>query len=93
MVLAMDAQWDDESMNRFVGHKIRVAMVDAGMTQKQLADAVGLSLNTVSRHIRGITPVPTNWLARYAEVLHAQFVVAPATGLEPVTYRFQGDAA
>jgi transcriptional regulator with XRE-family HTH domain len=75
------------TVNEATGHKLRVAMVDAGLTQAQLAEMVGLSLNTVSRQMRGISAVTVDQLARYAEALGASFVVAPATGLEPVTYR------
>jgi plasmid maintenance system antidote protein VapI len=74
-------------MDRTLGHILRVAMVDAGLNQRELADKVGLTLQTVNRHINDKTPVSVPQLVRYAEVLGAQFVVAPATGLEPVTYR------
>jgi len=89
------------SMNKPLGHVLRVAAVDAGMTQQQLADAVGLNLRTVNRHMTGRSPVTVDQLLRYSEVLGAQFVVepaaggAPAVGFEPTTYRFRdgGEAA
>ncbi len=80
-------------MDKTIGHMLRVAMVDAGMTQQELADAVGLTIRTVSRHINDRSPVTVPQLLRYSEVLGAQFIVAPATGLEPVTYRLTMAAA
>jgi transcriptional regulator with XRE-family HTH domain len=69
---------------------LRVAMVDAGLNQKQVAEKVGLTLQTVNRHVNGRTPVSVDQLQQYADVLGARFVIeAPATGFEPVTYRFQ----
>jgi transcriptional regulator with XRE-family HTH domain len=76
-----------ETVTQAIGHKIRVAMVDAGLTQAQLAEKAGVSLNTVSRQQRGLSPITVDQLARYAQVLKCEFVVAPATGFEPVTYR------
>ena len=69
------------------GMALRHAMLDAGLTQAQLAEAVGLSLGTVSRHVLGHGQPTLPQMEAYARVLGAQFVVAPATGLEPVTYR------
>jgi plasmid maintenance system antidote protein VapI len=74
-------------MERTLGHILRVAMVDAGLNQRELADKVGLTLQTVNRHINNKTDVSVPQLVRYGEVLGVQFLVAPATGLEPVTYR------
>jgi transcriptional regulator with XRE-family HTH domain len=75
------------TVNEITGRKLRVAMVDCGMTQAQVAAKVGLSRETVNKHMRGATPVTVEQLTRYAEALGANFLVAPATGLEPVTYR------
>jgi transcriptional regulator with XRE-family HTH domain len=77
------------NVNPITGHKLRVAMVDAGLTQQQLGDRAGISLNTVSRHMRSQTPITVDQLMAYSRVLGASFTIeaAPATGLEPVTYR------
>jgi transcriptional regulator with XRE-family HTH domain len=74
-------------MEKSLGHRLRVAMVDAGLTQAQLAEKVGLSRETVSKHVNGRAAVTVDQLIRYSEALGIGFLVAPATGLEPVTYR------
>lgn len=77
--------------DRKVGHALRVAAVDAGLTQEQLAERVGLSRRTVSLHMRGVTLPDVDQLERYADALGVAFVIgptkAPAVGVEPTTYR------
>ena len=82
-------------MNMTFGLAIRHAMLDAGMTQSDLAEAVGLSVQTVSRHVNGTRQPTLPQLEAYSRALGVAFHVAPATGLEPVTYRLadHGDAA
>ena len=57
------------------GHRLRVAMVEARMTQRELADGTGVALQTVGRHMRGKTPITVQQLFAYARVLG----VDPAT--------------
>jgi transcriptional regulator with XRE-family HTH domain len=74
-------------MEKSLGHRLRVAMVDAGLTQSQLADMVGLSRETVSKHVNGRAAVKVDQLVRYSEALGIGFILDPETGLQPVTYR------
>jgi len=76
-----------ESISKRFGHRLKVALVDVGMTQEEVAQRTGLSQATVGRHVRGISSPTLDQLAAYAAALGAEFIVAPATGLEPVTYR------
>ncbi len=66
------------------------------LTQSQLAELAGVSLPSVQRHESG-RDVSSAVLDRYGRALGVTFVLggeAPATGVEPVTYRFlTGDAA
>lgn len=80
------------------GHALRVAAVDAGLTQAQLAELVGLGRETVSAHMRGVTEPTLSQMGRYAQALHYTFTVAPpaeapAPGVEPGTYRLTMTAA
>ena len=83
-----------------IGAVLAHARRAAGLTQMELAAATGVSRITVARDEGGTTTVTVDRLARYADALGVDFRIAtsrstaPATGLEPVTYRFQpGDAA
>ncbi len=61
--------------DELTGHRLRVAMVDARLTQQQLADLTGYGINTVGRHMRGDTAITVPQLMRYAKALG----VAPGT--------------
>lgn len=56
-------------LDELTGHRLRVATVEAKLTQRQLADLTGFALNTVSRHMRGETPMSVAQLVRYANAL------------------------
>lgn len=58
------------------------------MTQAQLAEAVGLSIGTVSRHVLGHGHPTLPQMEAYSRALGVAFHVAPATGLAA-----QGSAA
>ena len=81
------------TMSMKFGLALRHAMLDAGMTQEQLAEGVGLSTATVNRHVRGVGQPTLPQMEAYSRVLGVAFHVAPATGLEPVTYRFQAEGS
>lgn len=81
-----------ESRGTF-GHMLRVAALDAGFTQAQLAAATGLTRETVSRHMRGETEPRVSEVGLYALATGWRFVIdAPAEGLEPSTYRLTASA-
>jgi len=66
---------EDELALRRVGHRIKVAAVDAEMTQEQLAEILGVSVQTVGRHMRGQNPMTIVQFLEYAQAL----------GVEPCT--------
>lgn len=57
-------------MQKGIGHQIKVARVDAGLKQSELADLVNVSQNTVSAWEKGITSVSSTTLIRLSQVLH-----------------------
>lgn len=50
-------------------NKLRGKIVEAGMTQRDLADACGCSANTLSRKINGKTPFDTRDIRLICEAL------------------------
>jgi transcriptional regulator with XRE-family HTH domain len=70
-----------------VGRALKGAAVVAGLTQQEVAERVGFTIMTVSHHMNGRTIPNVDQLQAYADVLNAQFLIAPAAGIEPATYR------
>lgn len=52
-----------------VGENICIIRQQRGMTQRQLADMLGISENTVSRHEMGAREMGINYLYQYADAL------------------------
>jgi transcriptional regulator with XRE-family HTH domain len=90
----MAMRWTAEQRES-VGRRIRAAMELKGWDTVTLGSRIGLGAETVRRHMRGQT-LTLEALTLYSQELEVStdWLLAPATGLEPVTYRFQtGDAA
>ncbi len=84
--------------------RMRKARLDAGLSQKQIADLIGISRGSAINYENGQTRPLRAILAAWAEATGTypewlttgriptgrglQYLVAPATGLEPVTCRF-----
>lgn len=81
-----------EEVDAFVGRRIRAARGLAGLTQKRLADTVGLTQTQLSRVERGLRPLAVAEVIRLAIQLRrpVSFFVEPPdpevvrTGWEPV---------
>ncbi len=83
---------DDEAIKRECGRRIKAARIDAGMTQQELAGAVGLAASTIGNYEQG-TRLPG---PKEATLLGKTLGVSPAYVLlvEDVDMLlFQGEAA
>lgn len=58
-----------ESVNAQIGRRVNARMIDAGMTQGQLAAAIGLTQAAVSRKLAGERPWFAPELVNVAQVL------------------------
>jgi transcriptional regulator with XRE-family HTH domain len=59
---------DQEAIYFMVGHRLKVALVEARMTQGDLAKRAGVTENTVSRHVNG-KPMTLGVLYLYAAAI------------------------
>lgn len=74
------------SIDRRVGERIRRRRVLLGVTQDQLADALGISYQQIQKYETGANRVSAGRLAQIAEVLEVQpgwFFGSPDTVAEP----------
>lgn len=51
-----------------IGHAVRGAIAQAGLTQAQAADKTGMALNTLSRRINGLLPFTWPEIARVSQI-------------------------
>jgi len=58
----------DAALYAAIGHRLRVAAVDARLTQARLAERAGVSVPTCGKHMRG-SSITVGHLARYAAAL------------------------
>jgi transcriptional regulator with XRE-family HTH domain len=66
MEIAMEP---DESFRKRLGRRLAQLRRDAGLTQAQLADGVGIAFESISRHERGTTLLGLSRLREVAGVL------------------------
>lgn len=74
-----------ETLKALVGHAIREARNELGMTQQQVADKVGVSSDHLARAERGVSMVSLEKFMRIAEVLKLIVTVRQCLGKEPPT--------
>lgn len=67
----VEAAWRGAGMTDEVGGRLRAARRSAGLTQKQLAEELGVEAITVSRWERGATSPSLQRLRRIAELTHS----------------------
>lgn len=70
-----------EALEAAVATEIKIALIERGMDQKALADAVGIERATLSRYMTGKRSMPMPTFCAVAEVL----------GLTPVTLMQKAD--
>lgn len=78
----------NRELARHVGQEVRVALVRRGMTQRQLAESLGMTPNTLSAKITGMRPFDLDELADIEHVLGvplAELLPIPAGSPEPAT--------
>ena len=71
-----------------IGARLAEVRRRCGLTQRQLAKAVGVKLTTVQNWERGRTGLPAKRLAALANALHCQpidLLMLPGTGVPPRT--------
>ena len=71
-----------------IGVRLAEVRRRSGLTQRQLAKAVGVQLTTVQNWERGRTGLPAKRLAALANALHCQpidLLMLPGTGVTPRT--------
>jgi len=71
-----------------IGVRLAEVRRRSGLTQRQLAKAVGVQLTTVQKWERGRTGLPAKRLAALANALHCQpidLLMLPGTGVTPRT--------
>lgn len=81
-----------EPVDAYVGQQIRVRRKSLGMSQKDLADAVGLSFQQVQKYEAGVNRLAASTLARCARALScspgdffpADLEIHPSTPLFPL---------
>jgi transcriptional regulator with XRE-family HTH domain len=59
----------DESILKAVGERLQKLRIQKGMTQEQLAEAIGVQPETVSRYERGAIPLSLSQLFQISEAL------------------------
>ena len=68
-----------------VGANIQNKLVEKGMTQQSLADALGISKQVMNKIIKGSKAINVNELARIAAILRTSTDALLTVGTEPVT--------
>lgn len=71
-----------QTFNQHLGAVVNSVMTSRGISQEELADALGMSLTTVGRRIRGQNPILVSELARFAEFLAADAGVMLETAVQ-----------
>jgi Trp operon repressor len=68
---------------RYAARVILRALHDAGMTQTQIADALGTSQNVISRWACGLTTASAAWLACLVKLANERSVTLPDLDWRP----------
>lgn len=81
--------------DRDLGAWLRRCMAEQGRTTAEAAAALGIEVQAVRRQLRGDARMTAKLITAWAEWLDVEVTItlAPATGFEPVTYRFTDSVA
>lgn len=68
--LVLDDRVNKQSVDSFIGQKLRIFRRRAGATLEEIANAVNISKQLIQKYETGMTKIPVSVLCRIADILH-----------------------